>query len=379
MRLHILLAALLLPSCGGGTATRAGSALATGLRGQGASEEGGTVENQYIPTTDGGSDGMWPKECTDPHLNKYIYCVDENGITDPNTLAPDTPQAGVLQPGFPLTIDVVLQNKIPGGSIRLEATGVPDATVCLDSDAGGPSPNQIGARVAQLHIAALPDTGTFSVSFTRTASCGTNNVLVSRTIPFNLGMQGYHFESGLLFPIVFGGIRRVGTPYVLNTFDRTLTTSESIQAVPVSIALHYFPWGIEGGPQTSAYIRDFCEFQNKVTPSCVLRDLYSWFIRPLALEAGTTISVNPFQEYFLGAAYGPVRGGTLSVGLAFVQGQFIPKNYAEGMLLPSNGTAFVPDTLYMIRPYIGLTFSPEILSTVIDALNAAKKIAPAAP
>jgi hypothetical protein len=231
--------------------------------------------------------------------------------------------------------------------------------------------------LVQIHIARMPDVPSFDIHFTRSESCGlASTANVTRTLTFGVGTAGYHFEAGLLFPIVFQGLRTVSAIPFPNTNDSTIQTSTSLQAVPVAIALHYFPWGILGGKQASTWTIDL-ECKGKL--SCLIRYPYYWFVTPLGLEAGATIGTNPFQEYFLGVAYGPVRGGTISAGMAFVQGQYIPKSYQEGMLIPTNGNHFTPDTKYMIRPYIGLTLSPEIIGTVLSVLGAAKKIAPTKP
>jgi hypothetical protein len=328
-----------------------------------------------------------------------VFCVDENGIPLRNESRPS------LKVGDPLTVAIVPMVALTDGALHLEADGVsPASTRCLKPDPAkgqpAPEPREIALMI---HFDATT-VGTVVVRYTRYPTCDTTTAVVTRPLTFAVGPGGYHIEAGILFPVVFRGNRKVETPYYANTSDSTLEVVQSTQAVPVALAFHYFPFGMDGGTDVTVFQTESCsdpdrdaknvsddkpkknDFeiwpkpQTRIDVPCWAKDIGRWVFKPLAFEAGTTLVVNPFQQFFVGGGWGPIKGTTFSVGASFVQGQFLPPTYQQGMLMSTNPkTPFVADTRYMVRPYIGLTLSPDILGTLIEALNAAKKIAPVSP
>jgi hypothetical protein len=93
-----------------------------------------------------------------------------------------------------------------------------------------------------------------------------------------------------------------------------------------------------------------------------------WRRNAWALQLGTDFNLSQAvdqKEYYVGAAWSPLKGITLSGGLAIVRGQFL----SAGLATPDLDDEAMPHFTerYMYRPYVGVTLTPH----VIDSLKAA--------
>lgn len=87
-----------------------------------------------------------------------------------------------------------------------------------------------------------------------------------------------------------------------------------------------------------------------------------------ALQLGTDFNLSQAvdqKKYYVGAAWSPLKGITLSGGLAIVRGQFL----SPGLATPDLDNEAMPHFTerYMYRPYVGVTLTPQ----VVDSLKAA--------
>jgi hypothetical protein len=292
----------------------------------------------------------------------------------------------------------VIPDVVPGQHLSILVIGDPttvagdDVTITVDGLSAKaevqvpPTPAPGQDLVASLSF--TPPTGTqyasqFPAHYKATTSAKALDK--SNDLTFNVGSSGYHFSAGILLPIVFNGSRTVTSVRLPNTTQSTLQVQQGMQAVPVALAFEYFPWGIQGGPsQASSFTTpdpDSCTKSSRAYApvECPFAWFYKRVIQTIGVEAATTIGANPFQEYFIGGSIEPVRGASLNVGAAFVQGQFLPPNYTSGVLAPTANAPYSVYTQYMVQPYIGLTLSPEVLAFVVDALKTAQTLAPVAP
>jgi hypothetical protein len=359
----------------------------------------------------GGVDTSAPAECD----RNEVFCIDVNGSALSNERDPD------LEPGGPLTIIVIGDSSsAPTGELTLKAdapiglstdrcfetadaggkgTGHegdaggealdPFMTVGLTADdasapreqldAGKPSNNHL----LSLHIDQVPSAA-FTVHYTATTTCEKDaSTRVDRPLTFSVGQSGYHLDPSFMFPLVFGGQRQVNLVPLPNTQDHTIEASQSLLPTPITLALQVFPMGIPGGHFATivnhAALQCSGSFWDATTRRCSPWWTVYNLLRPLGLLVGTDIAPNQLDQYYLGGTYQPVRGFSFSAGAAFVKGEFIPPNYAAGMLAPTNGTTFTPDTRYMMRPYIGVAISPELLGLLVNLLTSVQKVgAPAA-
>ncbi len=314
-----------------------------------------------------------------------IICLDQNGSPLVVDGAPD--EVPDVVPGQHLTIGVIADaRELAGQDLAITVDG-------LSSDkpvhvAAAQPRGQVVIISRSFTPPAAPQYSTqFSAHFTRSVAAGTaTTTLAENDLTFSVGAAGYHFSAGVLLPVVFRGTRIIQAVRVPNTSQSTLVFTESTQSLPVYMEFEYFPWGIQGGPALASSFTSPNPYscgskarwwENAVV--CPAAWVYQRIIQTVGVEAATTIGTNPFQEYFVGGSIEPVRGASINFGAAFVQGQFFPPTYTPGALAPSTGPGFVPYTQYMIRPYVGLTISPEILAFVIEALKTAQGLAPVSP
>lgn len=176
------------------------------------------------------------------------------------------------------------------------------------------------------------------------------------TIAINHGK--YYIEVGVLLPFVYNGSRKVtGAPIPGTGGDQTLTVKETWQITP-ALVINVFPGGRSRGKITSFEIGNVC------------RSLANL----LGIQAGIDLDLSrPFDRFYVGGVFAPVTGLSLNAGLALLEGEFIPKNYRNGLLLPQ-GESFTPDIKFMPRFYFGLTATLDLLTTLSRGFTAAKGI-----
>jgi hypothetical protein len=365
---------------------------------------------------------------------RLVFCVDANG----NALAGETDPR--VAPGDSLTVDVVdCASNFPSGQvIRLESVGTSPAFVVSPGaggaaggvGGGGPagssgaagtmggagapgggtgagaqlpnlasaagaagaagSPGAAGAGdagagtgpqevlLAQIHIPDIPAGTSLTVTFHRYQTVSpTAAVLAQRSLDFNVGKNGYTFEPTILFPTIFDGSRTI-TP-IPTTGGRTAVVhadESNLGALDnISLGINIYPLGYP--PEKCPFAKDASASQVLVPFVCNWR----FILKPLALQIGTSISHNAFHQYYVGAGYGVVRGITVTFGTAFVQGDFFGPTIFEGQVIPS-GMSLPPGAVeqkYMLRPYFGVSLSPEILESALQVLNQVKSLAPPGP
>ena len=354
---------------------------------------------------------------------RLVFCVDANGNALPGETDPR------VSPGDSLTVDVVdYTSSFPLGQvIRLESVGTsPSVVISPGAGGAGPAPDggvgggrggssgaagkmggagapnlasDAGAAgspgadavtgagdagagtgpeqglLAQIHIPDVPAGTSLIVTFHRYQTAAPNaTVLAQRSLDFNVGKNGYTFEPTILFPTIFDGSRTIapvpttgGRTAVVHADESNLGAMDNI-----SLGINIYPLGYP--PEKCPYAKDAGPAQLFVPFVCN----WKFIAKPLALQIGTSISHNAFHQYYVGAGYGIVRGITVTFGTAFVQGDFFGPTIFEGQSIPS-GTSLPPGAVeqkYMLRPYFGVSLSPEILESALQVLNQVKSLAP---
>lgn len=197
-------------------------------------------------------------------------------------------------------------------------------------------------------------------------ACGTYVINIDSLAP-------YHFEVMLSIPLIFGGERNVGLSPLAGTNQSVLNTTNDLE-ISTAIGLHYFPFGVRGG---GAWVEAPNALARSSSVPVPLRALFHYLVQPWGLEVGTAINRELFKNVQVGLAFEPVRGGSISFGVAALQGQFYQPGWSNGMIYPA-GTPLPVETRFMFRPYLGFSVSPEILKLVLDVLQQAQRISPPA-
>jgi hypothetical protein len=184
---------------------------------------------------------------------------------------------------------------------------------------------------------------------------------------FNVELGEHYIEAGFMVPFVINGDRKVDDLGVPGTSERRLQIKEDLH-VTFALTVLVFPFGVDAEQGI---------FSDNVDAARREDDLWR-FLSPFGISAGTSLDFSSatFREWYLGFAWQPTPGISLGAGAAFLRGEFIPEGFSEGMLIQP-GTA-PPETLrYMMRPYFGVTLSPEILESVAGAFSRVDSLAPA--
>jgi hypothetical protein len=163
----------------------------------------------------------------------------------------------------------------------------------------------------------------------------------------------YYLEAGVLVSFIPGGSRKIVTsPLPGAGGQKTITVAEDLQVTP-AVVLNAFP----GGRRRALY----SPFE-VLAPRTAL-DLFG-------LQGGIGLNFSQAPTFFFGGVVEPVTGLSLNGGVALVQAQFVPANYAANMLLPQ-GETLTPDTRYRVRGYFGITATTDVVNLVSNALTGA--------
>lgn len=175
----------------------------------------------------------------------------------------------------------------------------------------------------------------------------------------------YHFEAVVLVPFVFGGDRTIYRAPLAGTEEQVLQHKDDLKIV-AALGLHYFPLGIYGAGPWTGETQGVCA--NAVSP---FRGACKYLLQPIGLEVGATIDLS---SWYVGAAFEPIRGGALSIGVSALKGDFYQPGFRDGMIFATDGLPV--DRRYMFRPYFGLSISPELLRFVANAFEQVRGLAP---
>jgi len=335
--------------------------------------------------------------CIDPNGTILPVPVDDADASTPRALPSDlvpTPardemvHVRVIGRRSVLSRSTITLSGAPTGTTRLQCDGAGGGTKPAATDTGdggadaeadapktgaatdGTEPDELLATYAF----RMPDVQSVVVAFRRT-ECG-NDSHVEREASFDIRLNktsGFHFEAVLLVPFVFQGSRSIGLASVPGTNEQSLHVSTDLRA-PLALALNYFPSGIyDNGPWTRPL---GCSSAFRCTGSFIKKRI----LDPMGIQAGTTFnfSSETLREWYIGLAFEPIRGGSMSAGVAFVRGDFFANGYHDGMIVPSGAVpSGAVDTRYMGRFYFGLAVSPEVLSVLFEGAKAIQNIHPA--
>jgi hypothetical protein len=164
--------------------------------------------------------------------------------------------------------------------------------------------------------------------------------------------QGRYFlEVGALVPVVINGSRTVGAAAIPGTPERMVVIEEDAR-VTGALVLNVFPFG--GRSRGKLYTG---------------LSGNSW-----GLQVGIDLDFgNLTDQFYAGLLCEPISGFGISVGVAIVEGQVLTEGSRVGMLVPPGETVPHGDR-YMARTYIGVTFTTEVLQTLLAGATAIKGI-----
>ena len=226
----------------------------------------------------------------------------------------------------------------PSGGVKLGAPGALSAT------------DLHFVKLVEKEIAVSTSASVLSVAIAyRWTPKGATSPTSTHDYEITVDHGKYYLELGILFPFVINGTRTVTQAPVPGTGGEKRIRLSEDSAVTPALALNVFPGGRRNGRVTA-----FEPFR-------------AWDL--FGVQLGVDLNLKqPFERVYLGFVVEPIAGISLDAGLAMVKGDVIPRDYAEGMLVPS-GEAFTPDRRYFPRPYFGLTLTNEILTALTGAAH----------
>lgn len=293
-----------------------------------------------------------------------VQCLTLSGeplIPKPKDAGTEPPEAVLLKRPIPNATHLIYVVGEPntGGSLTCTAGSATWTSASTAPDGGGVHDRYLRAVLT----VRVPDLPTFDVS------CKQSERELFR-VPITVATDDkpFHFEAVVLVPFVFGGDRTIYRAPLAGTEESVMQHRDDLK-ITAAIGLHYFPLGIYGAGPWANDPRGIC-----ANAGLLLRWPCRFIFQPIGLEVGATVDI---QNWYVGAAFEPIRGGAFSIGVSAVKGDFYQAGYRDGMIAPSDGLPV--DRRYMFRPYFGLSISPELLKFVVSAFQSVREIAPPDP
>jgi hypothetical protein len=159
----------------------------------------------------------------------------------------------------------------------------------------------------------------------------------------------YFFEVGVMVPFVLHGSRRVVAVPDPGTGEQVVAIQTDTH-VTAAIMLNVFPLGGRANDR-----------------------LYTgWAPRNWGVQFGVDLDFSDLtDQFYVGLLVEPVTGVSLNAGVAVLRGQFLPDGSQPGMLAPV-GQPISTVNKYMARAYFGVTFTFDVVRTLLSAANTAK-------
>jgi hypothetical protein len=202
-------------------------------------------------------------------------------------------------------------------------------------------------------VPADPDAATSPPSDASTLEPATKDALVY----VNVDHGYYYWDVGLLTALVPFGQRSVVTPQAPGIPGSHVIVVDERASVVTEVAVNASPWG----HRRQAY--SFMENGGRFLDALGFR-----------LGVGTDTAVTT-PTLTLGVLFEPVTGLSVDLGGIVLEGDFLKKNYAEGMVPPADRNDYVTRTP-MVRLYFGLTFAYEFLHTTTTQSAAIQNLSP---
>ena len=291
----------------------------------------------------------------------HVYCVDEYGKPLAGEAAPN------LREGDTLQVSVFHRD----ASINL-----PTCTLELDPPSSAASRTYRTPAVDRFDFPQIPSVPAGSVTLRVKVTCsGAAAPSIDAPITLPVGKAGYYFEPTLLFPIVFNGSQTVTAAAFASGRDAVISqqqqTAGPLGAIEnVSLGVDVFPFGGYPGGSCST-----------IFTSCS-KGRGEGFLHMLTLQAAVAIATNPLRNFYLGGGLTVIPGVSVTTGVAFVQGEFLTSAVFPGEIISS--TQAQPANLqkdytnrYMFEPYLGISLTPDIFTSIVSGLSQLKSVAPA--
>ena len=179
-------------------------------------------------------------------------------------------------------------------------------------------------------------------------------------------VQGRYFlDLGLMVPAVIEGRRRVVAEESPASGARTLAVDHDVPRPSLAVMLNVFPGGRRAGIFHAFAERERCNPAKASYFECKQRNHRRNAANSLGFQVGLDLDLSdPADAFFLGGLFEPVTGLSLNAGISLRKGQFLPAGRRVGQLIADDDD-LASQTRYMVRPYIGLTFSLDIVRAII--------------
>jgi len=178
--------------------------------------------------------------------------------------------------------------------------------------------------------------------------------------------QGRYFvDLGILVPFVIEGRRRVVAEQGPSSGIRTLSIDHDLPKPSPAVMLNVFPGGRRSGIFSSFSERARCQRSRESYFDCSRTNRRRAAANSVGLQVGLDLDfTDPADAFYLGGLFEPVSGLSFNAGISVRKGQFLAPGRFEGQLV-ADDTDLAPQERYMVRPYLGVTLSLDIIRAVI--------------
>lgn len=221
-------------------------------------------------------------------------------------------------------------------------------------------------------ILEVPATTKVQLQFERKAAKDPTLVAASQAYDARVLRPLYFLDISVAAPFVIGGKRRIGTRPVPDLDAHALTLEQGLLVAP-ALMLHVFPAGRRLGAISSFGVDRICPTRNEdptdeQAKRCRRRNRARKAANSLGVQLGVGLDLEDlsteFPKFYGGVFFEPVVGLNIGVGAAVLGGDELTDGHRIGELVAADQLNAYATQRFMVRPYISISVSFDIIRNV---------------
>lgn len=186
-----------------------------------------------------------------------------------------------------------------------------------------------------------------------------------RTHSIEVRQGRYFLDVGILVPVTIQGSRNIVASDTPGADQGVLDIQSKTPRPSPALMLNVFPGGRTSGAFTS-FTRTRCNKAKADYFECQRRKHRRNAANSLGVQVGLDLDFSDVADaFYVGGLFEPITGLSFNAGISMREGNFLKPGYQVGQLITSDEDR-QGDERYMVRPYVGITLSADIIRMLVQ-------------
>ncbi len=186
-----------------------------------------------------------------------------------------------------------------------------------------------------------------------------------RTHSIEVQQGRYFLDVGILVPVTIQGSRNIVASDTPGADQGVLDIQSKTPRPSPALMLNVFPGGRTSGAFTS-FTRTRCPKAKAEYFECQRRKHRRNAANSLGIQVGLDLDFSDVADaFYVGGLFEPITGLSFNAGISMREGNYLKPGYQVGQLITSDDDR-QGDERYMVRPYVGITLSADILRALVQ-------------